>query len=419
MTPEFINNRKTQRLLERGAFKKAIEMIYLDNSATTRQYDEVTDLIYRLSKECFGNPSSLHAAGFEAAKMIRAARNRVSALLPSGGSVIFTSGGTESDNMALASSAAKLKRRGSKIITTAVEHPAVTETCKRLNQEGFEIEYIDVDENGCLSADDVSGALDEDVILVSVMSVNNETGAIFPINEIADAVKKFNREHGTEIIFHSDAVQAYGKMDLSGCRADLISASAHKFHGPKGVGLLFMKDNIKIPAFITGGGQEKGLRSSTENTTGIAGMGLAAEISGKDISGRLHTVSELSEYLRKGIISEIEDVSVNGPHEPGYSMADAGKRCPAVLNLTFRGTRGEVLLHTLEQDGIYVSTGSACSSNHMGDSPVLKAMKLSPKEIEGALRFSFSEFNTIEEMDIVIDKVKTAVERFRKLGSFQ
>lgn len=396
-----------------------MEMIYLDNSATTRQYDEVTELIYKVSRESFGNPSSLHEAGFEAAKMIRAARNQVSALLPSGGSVIFTSGGTESDNMSLVSSASRLKRRGKKIITTAVEHPAVSETCKRLNQEGFDIEYIDVDENGCLSAAAVSDALSDDVILVSVMSVNNETGAIFPVNEIADAVRKFNREHGTEILFHTDAVQAYGKIDLTVCRADLISASAHKFHGPKGAGLLFMKDSIKIPAFITGGGQERGLRSSTENTTGIVGMGLAAEMSGKDIKGKLLSVSEVSEYLKNGIISEIEDVSVNGPEDPGYTMSDAGKRCPAVLNLTFRGTRGEVLLHTLEQDGIYVSTGSACSSNHIGDSPVLKAMKLSPKEIEGALRFSFSEFNTIGEMDVVIDKVKTAVTRFRRLGSYQ
>lgn len=403
-------------------------MIYLDNSATTKQYDEVTELIYKVSKDTFGNPSSLHAAGFEASKMLKEARERVAALLPSGGRVVFTSGGTESDNMALVSAASKLKRRGRRIITTSIEHPAVTETCKRLAQDGFEIEYLPVKgsdntgnnaNTGCISSDALVNALTEDTILVSVMAVNNETGAIQPVNEIADTIKRYNKAHGTEIIFHTDAVQAYGKLDLTACKADIISASAHKFHGPKGVGLLYITGGLQIPAFITGGGQESGLRSSTENTTGIAGMGLAAEMSAKDMDVKLNGIAELNDYLKEGIMTEIPDVRINGPEEIGYSMADAGKRCPSVLNLTFEGTRGEVLLHTLEQDGIYVSTGSACSSNHPGESPVLKAMGLTPKQIEGAIRFSFSEFNTKEEMDIVIDRVKTAVERFRRLGSYQ
>ncbi|MBR2674818.1 MAG: cysteine desulfurase [Mogibacterium sp.] len=394
-------------------------MIYLDNSATTKQYDEVTELVYKVSKETFGNPSSLHAAGFEASKLLKKARAQTGALLPSGGSLIFTSGGTESDNMALISSAAKMKKRGNKIITTAVEHPAVTETCKRLAQEGFVIEYLPVDERGCIKVEDMSSALGEDVVLVSAMSVNNETGSIFPINEIADSISKFNKANGREIIFHTDAVQAYGKLDLTGCKADLISASAHKFHGPKGVGLLHMRDGLKIPPFITGGRQEGGMRSSTENTTGIAGMGLAAEISARDMQSKIRKIAEVSEYLREGMMSEIADIKINGAFEVGYSMADFGMRYPSVLNLTFEGTRGEVLLHTLEQDGIYVSTGSACSSNHSGESPVLKAMGLTPKQIEGAIRFSFSEFNTKEEMDFVIDRTKAAVERFRKLGSYQ
>ena len=394
-------------------------MIYLDNSATTKQYDEVTELIYKVSMETFGNPSSLHAAGFEAAKLVKKAREQVSALLPRGGSVIFTSGGTESDNMALISAASKMKKRGRRIITTAVEHPAVTETCKRLAREGFEIDYLPVNRDGCIDPESVASALTEDTVIVSVMSVNNESGAIFPVNDISEVVRRFNKEHGTEIIFHTDAVQAYGKLNLTGCKADIISVSAHKFHGPKGVGLLFMKDGLKLPAFITGGGQEKGLRSSTENTSGIAGMGLAAEMSGQDMAAKIRCISEVSEYLKDGIMSEIKDVRLNGPVEPGHSAADAGKRAPTVLNLSFEGTRGEVLLHTLEQDGICVSTGSACSSNHPGESPVLKAMGLSPKQIVGAIRFSFSEFNTKEEMDVVIDKTKAAVERFRRLGSFQ
>ena len=394
-------------------------MIYLDNSATTRQYDEVTDLIYKVSKEEFGNPSSLHAAGFEAAKLIKGARAQVAELLPRGGQTIFTSGGTESDNMALLSSATKMKRNGKKILTTSVEHPAVSETCKRLAQRGYEVVSLPVDDLGCIILDDFEEALSEDTILVSVMSVNNETGAIQPVSEIADIIRKYNKAKGTEIVFHTDAVQAFGKLDLSDCKADLISVSAHKFHGPKGVGALYIKDGLKLSPFISGGGQEKGLRSSTENTTGIVGMGLAAEMSGRKMDAKLKGIAEVSEYLREGISNEIKDVRVNGPEKVGFSLKEFGSRCPSVLNLTFEGTRGEVLLHTLEQDGIYVSTGSACSSNHPGESPVLKAMGLSPKQIEGAIRFSFSEFNTKEEMDIVIDRVKTAVERFRKLGSYQ
>ena len=397
---------------------REMRMIYLDNSATTRQYDEVSELIFNSSRDLFANPSSLHTLGFEVSKQIKHARQQVEKALPSG-RVIFTSGGTESDNMALISAAHKQKRRGNRIITSSVEHPAVTETCKRLAGEGFKIEYLPVDENGLVSTEEIKNALSEDTILVSVMAVNNETGTIEPVDEIAAVIKAYNREKGTDVLFHTDAVQAFGKLDLSAVRVDMISASAHKFHGPKGAGLLYMKDSLKLPAFITGGGQEGGLRSSTENTQGILGMGLAAEMSVKDMDNRIRYIGKLNEYLRKGLETEIKDIKLNGPGGLGYSMNDAGSRCPCVLNITFEGTRGEVLLHTLEQDGIYVSTGSACSSNHPGVSPVLQAMKLKPKEIEGAIRFSFSEFNTEEEMDIVIDKTKTAVERFRRLGSYQ
>ena len=394
-------------------------MIYLDNSATTKQYDEVTELIYKLSKEAFGNPSSLHAAGFEASKLIKEARKQVAKALPGSGRVVFTSGGTESDNTALISAAHKLRKRGKRIITTSVEHPAVTETCKRLADEGFDIVYLPVDECGFVSTGTLKGALTDDTILVSVMSVNNEVGTIEPVDEMYTAVKAFNKEHGTEILFHTDAVQAFGKLELSGLKADMISASAHKFHGPKGVGLLYMKESLKLPPFITGGGQEGGFRSSTENTPGIAGMGLATEMALDNLDEKIKFIGQLNDYLREGLSAEVPDIRINGPADLGYSMDDTGKRCPSVLNVTFEGTRGEVLLHTLEQDGIYVSTGSACSSNHPGVSPVLSAMGLKPKEIEGAIRFSISEFNTIEEMDVVIDKVRTAVDRFRLLGSYQ
>ena len=394
-------------------------MIYLDNSATTRQYDEVTELMYRAAKENFGNPSSLHALGFEAGNLLYDARRQIADLLPPAGNVVFTSGGTESDNMALLSSARKLRRRGKRIITTKVEHPAVLETCKRLKEDGFDIVYLDVDVDGYVEEQVLKAALDENTIIVSIMTVNNETGTIQPVIPVGRTIRDYNRKNGTEIIFHTDAVQAFGKLALDELDADLISASGHKFHGPKGTGFLYMKKRHNLPAFITGGGQEGGFRSSTENTPGIAGMGLAAEMSCTDLMMKTSRMGVVNNYLLDGLRTEISDIIVNGPEALGYTLQDHGKRCPSVLNVTFEGTRGEVLLHTLEQDGIYVSTGSACSSNKTGDSHVLQAMSMTHKEIEGALRFSFSEFNTVEEMDYVIDRTKTAVERFRRLGSFR
>ena len=394
-------------------------MIYLDNSATTRQYDEVTELMYKAAKENFGNPSSLHALGFEAGNLLYDARRQLEDLLPPAGNVIFTSGGTESDNMALLSSARKLRRRGNKIITTKVEHPAVLETCKRLKEDGFDVVYLDVDVDGYVEEQAVRAALDKNTIIVSVMAVNNETGTIEPVTAIGRTIKEFNRQNGTEIIFHTDAVQAFGKLPVDDLDADLISASGHKFHGPKGTGFLYMKKRISLPALITGGGQEGGFRSSTENTPGIAGMGLAAGMAYENLMMKISNMGMVNNYLLSGLKSEIKDTIINGPEELGYTLAEHGRRCPSVLNVTFEGTRGEVILHTLEQDGIYVSTGSACSSNKTGDSHVLQAMSMTHKEIEGALRFSFSEFNTTDEMDYVIDRTKTAVERFRRLGSFR
>ncbi len=394
-------------------------MIYLDNSATTRQYDEVTELQYKMAKENFGNPSSLHSLGFDAGNLLYDARKQIEDSLYGDGVVVFTSGGTEADNMALVSTTRKLKRRGSRIITTNIEHPAVLETCKRLEEDGFTLEYMDVDESGYLDPEAIAERIESDVILVSVMAVNNEVGTIEPILPIFKKVKEYNQSNNTSIVFHTDAVQAFGKLEFDVAPFDLVSASGHKIHGPKGSGFLYMNKNLKLPPFITGGGQESGYRSGTENTIGIAGLGLAAKIACDDILIKTHNMGEVNEYLWKGIKSEIKDIRLNGPEELGYSLYDYGKRCPSVLNVSFFGTRGEVLLHTLEQDNIFVSTGSACASNKTGDSHVLKAMGRSHKEIEGALRFSFSEFNTIGEMDVVISKLKKAVERFRKLGSFR
>ena len=394
-------------------------MIYLDNSATTRQYDEVTELMCRAAKESFGNPSSLHALGFEAGNLLYDARKQVEGLLPPAGNIVFTSGGTEGDNMALISAARKLKRRGKRILTTKVEHPAVLETCRRLADEGFEIAYLDVDVDGYVEEQAVKASLDDNTIIVSIMTVNNEVGTIEPVFPVSRVIREYNRQHGTEIIFHTDAVQAFGKIPMDTIDADIIVASGHKFHGPKGTGFMYIKKRHKLPPFITGGGQEGGLRSSTENTPGIAGLGLAAEMSAKDQMMKISRMGIVNNYLLNGLKTEISDIIVNGPEELGYTLQDHGRRCPTVLNVTFEGTRGEVLLHTLEQDGIYVSTGSACSSHKTGDSHVLTAMSMTHKEIEGAIRFSFSEFNTVEEMDEVIARTKTAVERFRRLGSFR
>ncbi|MDE8733773.1 cysteine desulfurase family protein [Eubacteriales bacterium DFI.9.88] len=371
-------------------------MIYLDNSATTRQHDRVTEVMVQYMGEDFGNPSSLYSLGIMAEKAVKEARKKLARAmdLPEG-SLYFTSCGTESDNMAIFGAASARRRRGSRIITTQVEHPAVLEACGRLEQQGFDVIRIRVDQDCRLDLDQLKEAINEETILISVMQVNNETGAIMPIDEIAKMKQN--------AFLHTDAVQAFGKIPLAKC-ADLVTVSGHKIHGPKGIGALWIKKDVHIPAFFAGGGQESGMRSGTENVPAIAGLGEAAALLSEEGS-----VKELRDRLLSGIRDEIKDIRVNSP--------DDG--CPSVLNISFLGTRAEVLLHTLEQDEIYVSTGSACSSNKKGQSHVLKAMGLSDREIEGAIRFSFGKYNTAAEMDQVVDKMKKAVSRFRRLGSFR
>lgn len=379
-------------------------MIYLDNSATTRQYDEVTELIAKVSREEFGNPSSLHSLGLDAEKLIKRSRktliDRTSLK-----NLIFTSGGTEADNMAVFSVARKYRRANKKYITTQIEHPAVLEAMERLEMDGNNVAYIPVDSEGIVNIEALKNEIDEDTAFVSVMTVNNETGAIQPINEISEIIK----EKSPNALFHTDAVQAFGKMELKNLSADMISISGHKFHGPKGIGALYVNDKFNILPYIVGGGQESGLRSGTENVPAICGVSLAADMSYANFDKKMEKLTSLNEYLYEGLMSELTDIRLNGPRN----------RLPSILNVSFLGTRAEVLIHTVEQDGIYVSTGSACSSNKNGDSNALSAMGLNHEEIEGAIRFSFSEFNSISEMDIVIDKFAKAVKRFRKLGSFR
>ncbi len=391
-------------------------IVYLDNSATTRQYDQVTEVMAEAMRENYGNPSSLHMLGVEAEKKVRSSRKILAAALgASEEEFFFTSGGTESDNTVLFGVAEARKRTGKKIITTAVEHPAILEPAKRLEAMGFTVEYIGVDRNCHLNMDQLVSAIDDETILISVMGVNNEAGTILPIGEIAALKDRYNREHKTDILLHSDVVQAFGKVpvDLKGAYkgVDFLSVSGHKIHGPKGIGGLYIRKGIHLPPFLSGGGQERHMRSGTENTPGIIGFGKAAEMGMADFAKRTEAMKKARTRLLEGLLAEIPDIRINSPQDETAS--------PSVLNVSFLGTRGEVLLHTLEQDGIFVSTGSACSSNKKGRSHVLTAMGLSDKEIEGAIRFSFSEENTLKEMDYTVEKVKAAVTRFRRLGSFR
>lgn len=385
--------------------------VYLDNSATTKQYIEVNQAMLHMMENDFGNPSSLHRLGITAEKAMKIARKNVAQSLGAReDEIYFTSGGTESDNLALFGGSFARKRRGNKIITTKIEHPAVLEPCRKLESMGFEVVSMEVDQNGIIDIEALEKAIDEKTILISVMHVNNEIGTIQPIEEIYQLKKKQSERLGTEIIFHTDAVQSYGKLPIHAGCADLISVSGHKIHGPKGIGALYIRKGLKIEPHLYGGGQEKGTRSGTENLPAIVGLGKAAEISSKDRKRRYDNMSKVKEYLLHGIKEQIDHIKVNSPED----------NCSAsVLNISFLGVRGEVLLHTLEQHDIYVSTGSACSSHKKGQSDVLKSIGLTNREIEGAIRFSFNEFNSIDEMDYVLHHLKNGVMQFRKLGSFR
>ena len=387
-------------------------MVYLDNSATTKQYDQVNKVMLAAMENSFGNPSSLHSLGLVAEKEVRIARRTFAASLGvSEDEVYFNSGGTEGDNSVLFGVAEGRKRAGNKIITSAVEHPAVLEACKKLEHQGFDVVYIGVDDKCRLNMDQLKNEMDENTILISIMSVNNETGTIMPIREIAEL-----RGAASSPLIHSDCVQGYSKIKLQNIGADLITVSGHKIHGPKGVGGLYIKKGITLPSYLVGGGQERHQRSGTENVPGIIGLGKAVEIAMEGFDARVKAMNTARNTLLDGIKAEIKDIKINSIEETGNMP---GLSAPSVLNISFLGTRGEVILHTLEQDQIYVSTGSACSSNKKGVSHVLTAMGLKDKEIEGAIRFSFSEFNTVEQMEYVVEKTKNAVNKFRKLGSYR
>lgn len=377
---------------------------YLDNSATTRCYEEVRDIVVKTMMEDYGNPSSMHLKGVEAEKYVKeAAREIARTLKAQEKEIYFTSGGTESDNWALIGTAMANQRRGKHIITTVFEHAAISAPAAWLEEQGFEVTRIPVDSRGNLSMEELAAAIREDTILVSAMYVNNELGAVLPVEEIGALIKEKN----PDTLFHADAIQAYGKYRIfpKKMKIDLLSVSSHKIHGPKGAGFLYIGEKVKIHPLILGGGQQKGMRSGTDNVPGIAGMGEAARIIYEHLEENTSRMRKLKEYFR-GELEKIDNVEINGPV--------AGEGAPHILNASFLGVRSEVLLHALEDQGIYVSAGSACSSHKRTGSPSLGAIGLSPERKESAVRFSFSEFTTKEELDYTLETLKSLLPMLRR-----
>ncbi len=378
--------------------------VYLDNSATTRCFPEVVELMDRILLEEYGNPSSMHHKGVEAEKRIREAGQILADILHCKRSnLYFTSCGTESDNLAIIGAARAAARTGHHLITTKIEHPAVLETMKYLEGEGFEVTYLPVDAEGKVSPADVEEAVREDTILVSVMHTNNEIGTVEPIEEIGAAIKRKN----PATLFHVDAVQGFGKARIlpGKMHIDLLSASGHKIHAPKGMGLLYVRDGVRLRSILFGGGQQGGLRSGTENTAGIAGMALAAKM----LYDHLEEDREMLYGLKEQFLRELEGtegIHVNGP---------AGREgAPHVISLSFDGVRSEVLLHALEEKGIYVSAGSACSSNRPHVSGTLTEIGVPKEHLDSTIRFSTSVMNTPEDMTAAADALKELLPFLRK-----
>ncbi len=386
--------------------------IYLDNSATTRVYPEVAELMKQIMLEDYGNPSSVHNKGLDAEKHLRLAKTRLAAALKAKEKeILFTSGGTESDNLAIIGGARANQRAGKHIITTKVEHPAVLKTFEYLEKEGFETDYLGVDELGRISLEELKSKLRPDTILVSVMHTNNEVGAVEPVAEAGAIIKGYN----PKILFHVDAVQGFGKAEIIPSKAhiDLMSISSHKIHGPKGVGVLYVKDGVRLIPISYGGGQQEGLRSGTLNVPGIAGMGLAAEMITKDLPSKRERLFDIKNSFLKQV-SKIPGLKVNGCERTENGDFNVKETAPHIINISVPGMRSEVMLHALEEQGIYVSAGSACSSHSKKESSTLKAMGATAAEMDGALRFSMSEATTSEDMNTAAEALKAVVDKFGK-----
>ena len=377
--------------------------IYLDNSATTKPYQEVVDKMVLALTTQYGNPSSIYKKGIEVEREIKEIRRNIARSLGAKETEIyFTSGGTECNNTIIRSVANLNKKTKNHIISTVIEHPSVLNTLKDLEADGFEVTYLPVGKDGKISLEDLKNAIKKETILVSVMHVNNEIGTIQPIEEIGKYLKSLDEK----VYFHVDGVQSYAKIKFRPSRynIDFMSVSGHKLHGPKGIGFMYVKENNRIKPLLTGGGQEIGIRSGTENVPGIYGIGEAVRILNQDLEGTIDKVRGLRDLLKEEILANIDNVKINSP-EDGVCH---------VLNVSFRGVRGEVLLHYLEQKEIYVSTGSACSSKKKG-SHVLNAIGLTPDEIEGAIRFSLSDLNTKEEIMKTVELLKESVSDLRMI----
>lgn len=380
--------------------------VYLDNCSTTKPREEVIDAMVHVLRDEYGNPSSLHRMGFNVEKNIEKIRNNIANYFKvNKDEIYFTSGGTESNNIAIQSIINKYNRIGNHIIATKIEHPSVLNVLKDYEEKGYEVTYLEIDNEGLISLEKLEKNIRKNTILLCIMQVNNEIGSIQPIWEI----KNILREKGSKALIHVDGVQAFGKVhiDLADWEIDTFSFSGHKIYGPKGIGGLYVNKSLNLNPIIFGGNQERGFRSGTENVPGIVGLGKAVEIMENNFKKEQNHVNEIKSYFINRLKKEIDYIHFNSPMED--------KASPYILNVSFEYVRGEVLLHYLEDKGIFVSTSSACSSKGTERSHVLSALGISHRQIEGAIRFCFSHENTKEDMDYTIKILKKSIEEIRQI----
>lgn len=376
---------------------------YLDNSATTKCFEEVKDLVVDVFVKDFGNPSSMHIKGIEAEKYVKQAKEIIASNLKvQEKELFFTSGGTESNNLAIIGSAMANMRAGKHLITSVIEHPSVLNTMKYLEEQGFQVTYLPVDNNGIINLKKLEDAVCEETILVSLMYVNNEIGSVQPVDEIAQIIKSKN----PNTLYHVDAIQAFGKYRIFPKKQniDLLSVSGHKINGPKGVGILYVNEKVKIKPIIFGGGQQKGMRSGTENVPGAAGIGLAVKKSYEDFDAKIEHLYELKQYFIEEM-NKIEGTTINGKTDK--------ESAPHIISVSFDDVRSEVLLHALESQGVYVSAGSACASNKPAVSQTLKSIGVKKVLLDSTIRFSFSLETTKEELEYCIKTLNEILPRLR------
>ncbi|MGB2601036.1 MAG: cysteine desulfurase NifS [Candidatus Omnitrophota bacterium] len=379
--------------------------VYLDSNATTKVYPEVAEAIQKTYSDQYGNASSVHSFGRDAKKYLEAARIQVASLINAGSAeeIVFTSGGTESDNFAIKGAVKALKEKGNHIITSSVEHPAVLNTCKSLEKEGFQVTYLAVDECGVINLDELKNSITSKTILITIMAANNETGTLMPIEEIGKIAEE------TGILFHTDAVQMVGKMpfDVQKVKAQLVSLSAHKINGPKGAGALYIKKGTRLEPIQHGGHQEKGRRAGTENIPAIVGFGKACQLAKERLTEYSERTKKLRDMLYNRIEKEIKQIKLNG---------HPAERLPNTLNVSFKSLEGESIILSLDLEGIATSTGSACTSGSLEPSHVLKSMGVEPLSLQGSVRFSFGAMSAESDVEYVMEKLPPIITRLRKMS---